>query len=78
MSDSEIIKYDARSDRCPVPLVKTKLLLKSLDKGQALRILLCDSGSKQDIPKWMTSIGLPFITTQLSNNVLEVSVTKEK
>lgn len=78
MPDIEIIKYDARLERCPIPLIKTKLLLKSLDKGQALRILLCDSSSKQDIPKWMTTIGLKFTTIELSENDLEITVTKEK
>lgn len=38
---------------CPMPLLKTKLTLKSLGAGQVLKVIATDSGSWRDIPKFI-------------------------
>lgn len=38
---------------CPMPLLKTKLALKSLAAGQVLKVIATDSGSWRDIPKFV-------------------------
>jgi tRNA 2-thiouridine synthesizing protein A len=41
---------DARGMSCPIPLLKTKKILKNMRQGQILHILGTDPGSKQDLP----------------------------
>lgn len=46
---------DATNMRCPMPLLKTKMVLKSLEPGTILLVLATDSGAKRDIPKYIGS-----------------------
>ena len=41
---------DARGLSCPMPLLKTKKVLKGLQSGKILEVLGTDPGSKNDIP----------------------------
>jgi len=41
---------DARGLSCPMPLLKTKKILKSMQAGNILEVLGTDPGSKNDIP----------------------------
>ncbi len=41
---------DTRGLSCPIPLLKTKKVLKEMKAGQILLILGTDPGSKQDLP----------------------------
>jgi len=52
-SPAEIL--DASGLVCPMPLLKTKLRLNAMAKGQCLEVLATDPGSARDIP---TFIGL--------------------
>ncbi len=38
---------------CPMPLLKTKLALKSMDAGGVLKVIATDSGSWRDIPRFI-------------------------
>lgn len=69
---NELIEYDARLEKCPLPLVKTKLLLKSLTGGQQVRVLLADSGSISDIPKLLTKQCIEFKLQQIDKQVIEL------
>ena len=44
---------DARSLRCPLPLLKTKLMLNSMKDNDILRVVATDSGSYKDIPAFI-------------------------
>ena len=39
--------------RCPMPLLKTKQALSSMDSGQVLRVEATDAGSWRDIPAFV-------------------------
>ncbi|WP_371372577.1 sulfurtransferase TusA family protein [Thalassotalea aquiviva] len=71
------IEYNAEGERCPLPLVKTKLLLKQLGAGQRLKLILTDPGSIADIPKWLTSQGIEFSQNH-QQDVVEIIINKEK
>lgn len=47
MSD-QIHELDARDLQCPLPLLKAKQALNSLQKGEKLRVLASDKGSVRD------------------------------
>lgn len=52
-----MIFIDLTPFRCPIPLVKVKLALKSMDAGETLHILLSDSGSRRDVPVYLEKQG---------------------
>lgn len=41
---------DATGLACPLPLLKLKLSLKSLNTGDILELITTDAGSKKDVP----------------------------
>jgi tRNA 2-thiouridine synthesizing protein A len=49
---SLLIEHQAELDacglRCPLPLLKAKLLLNSLSRGEILKVLATDAGSQRD------------------------------
>lgn len=71
---TKLLEYDATSDKCPVPLVQTKLLLRQLDPGQALKVLLTDPGSIQDIPKFLSMKGIRFEMSKVHHNIVELTL----
>ncbi|EGM69588.1 sulfurtransferase TusA family protein [Shewanella sp. HN-41] len=52
-----MIFIDLTPFRCPVPLVRVKLALKSMSSGETLHILLSDSGSRRDVPLFLKKQG---------------------
>ncbi|MBD3656265.1 MULTISPECIES: sulfurtransferase TusA family protein [Marinobacter] len=44
---------DASGLRCPMPLLKTKLELNSMEPGQELEVIATDAGSARDIPAFL-------------------------
>jgi len=46
-------QLDARGLTCPMPLLKAKLALNGLAKGEVLEVLASDSGSWKDIPAYL-------------------------
>jgi|TARA_R110002167_G_scaffold13793_9_gene56733 TusA-related sulfurtransferase len=44
---------DATALSCPLPLLKTKLALKTLAAGEVLMVRACDAGSWRDIPRYI-------------------------
>ena len=52
--------------RCPLALVKVKLALKRLQGGEEVCISLSDTGSKQDVPRFLKKTGYDY--SELSNN----------
>ncbi len=44
---------DASGLQCPMPLLRTKLSLNSMDPGQRLRVIATDPGSARDIPAFL-------------------------
>jgi tRNA 2-thiouridine synthesizing protein A len=48
---------DASGLACPMPVVKTRLAIDQLDRGQVLQVISTDRGSLSDIPAWTGSMG---------------------
>ena len=48
MSDKLAMELDATGLQCPMPLLKAKRALNTLDAGQRLRVLATDQGSLRD------------------------------
>lgn len=56
MSSSDDFQHflDARGLECPLPLLKTRLALKNLTGNDILLVSATDTGSWQDIPKYLS------------------------
>jgi tRNA 2-thiouridine synthesizing protein A len=52
---------DAKGLECPMPLLKAKKAIESMESGQILEILGTDVGSKVDLPGWCERVGHTFL-----------------
>ncbi len=52
---------DARGLSCPMPMLKMKKMLKSMQKDQILEVLSTDPGSKNDIPGYCEKQNYKFL-----------------
>ncbi|WP_163132338.1 sulfurtransferase TusA family protein [Agarivorans sp. Alg241-V36] len=48
---------DLQKHNCPYPLLESKLWLKQARVGDQIQLLLGDSGSRSDIPKYFRRLG---------------------
>ena len=55
---------DARNLLCPLPVMKSKKSLNTLEIGQVLEILTTDPGSKKDIPAWTHVTGQELLISE--------------
>lgn len=70
-----IYRYDGTKARCPVPLVQMRLLLKKMDVADSCIIILKDSGSLKDIPKYLTAKGYYFTSITYDDGRIELHIT---
>ena len=73
-----IYEYDATQDRCPVPLVNLRLLLRKLTPFDSCLIRICDNGSKKDIPKLLMKQGFYFEQRKVNERIIELIIRMEK
>ena len=71
-----IYEYDARSEKCPVPLVQLRLLLRKMSDSDSCLLKISDRGSIQDIPKLLTKNGYTYKQSWLEKNTLELFIHK--
>ncbi|KYG89257.1 sulfurtransferase TusA family protein [Metasolibacillus sp. FSL H7-0170] len=48
---------DAKGLACPMPIVRTKKAIDSLESGEILEVHVTDKGSLADIPAWASAGG---------------------
>ncbi|MFT5813936.1 MAG: tRNA 2-thiouridine synthesizing protein A [Psychroserpens sp.] len=73
-----IYEYDATQDKCPIPLVNLRLLLRKLTLIDSCLIRICDNGSKKDIPKLLTKQGFYFEQRNIDKYIVELMIRMEK
>ncbi len=66
--------YDATQEKCPLPLVKMRLMLKKMHKGDTCKIRIADHGSKKDIPKYLHKMGYIFYEKIVDNTIVELFI----
>lgn len=62
---------DAKGLACPMPIVKTKKAINSMDAGQVLEVQATDKGSKADMKAWAESTGHQFLGTIEEGGILK-------
>jgi len=53
VSQSIDVVLDVTDLRCPMPLLKTKQALSSMEPGQTIQVISTDAGSLRDIPAFI-------------------------
>jgi len=62
---------DAKGLACPMPIVKTKKAMNTLEAGQVLEVQATDKGSKADMKAWAESSGHHYLGTIEEGEVLK-------
>ncbi|WP_272885566.1 sulfurtransferase TusA family protein [Fictibacillus marinisediminis] len=70
------VTLDAKGMACPMPIVKTKKAISSLEAGEVIEVLATDKGSKADMKAWATSTGHQYLGTIDENGVLKHYIRK--
>lgn len=73
-----IYEYDASKDKCPLPLVKMRVLLKKLQSNDSCIIRIADNGSKVDIPKYLENKGYQFSQHNICQSIVELHIKTGK
>ncbi len=67
---------DTKGLSCPMPLLKTKKAIGSLNSGQILEVLGTDPGSKNDLPNWCGRSGHTFLGDKEGNGFFRFFIQK--
>ncbi|WP_214855580.1 sulfurtransferase TusA family protein [Exiguobacterium sp. s166] len=70
------IVLDARGLVCPMPIVRTKKTMKTLEPGQVVEVQATDKGSTADLRAWANSTGNQYLGTIEDGDVLRHYVRK--
>ncbi|MGM9926040.1 MAG: sulfurtransferase TusA family protein [Bacillus sp. (in: firmicutes)] len=70
------VTLDAKGLACPMPIVRTKKTMNTLEAGQVLEVEATDKGSKADIKAWAESTGHQYIGTVEEGDVLKHYIRK--
>ncbi|PEQ95004.1 hypothetical protein CN481_05890 [Bacillus sp. AFS006103] len=62
---------DAKGLACPMPIVRTKKAMNTLEEGQVLEVQATDKGSKADMKAWAESTGHQYLGTIEEGGVLK-------
>ena len=73
-----IYEYDATKEKCPLPLVNLRLLLRKLTPNDSCSIRICDKGSKKDIPKLLMKQGFYFEQRNIDEYIVELLIKMER
>lgn len=55
---------DAKGLSCPLPILKTKKAIEALSKGQVLKVITTDPGSKNDMSSWAKRTGNEILSVE--------------
>ncbi len=79
MSDIKISKtLDAKKLSCPLPILKTKKAIESIEVGEYLEVLATDPGSVTDFEAWSKSTGHKLVEHSENNGVYRYIIERTK
>jgi len=71
-----LYEYDASCEKCPLPLVKMRAMLKKMQTGDIYMMRIVDKGSKENIPHYLKKSAINFELKMLDSKILEISIKK--
>lgn len=72
-----IFQYDASHEKCPLPLVNLRLILKKMNKDDICELKIKDLGSKKNIPILLSKLGYAYHQSPIDNNVVKITLSKD-
>ena len=70
-------RLDARGLACPMPIVKTALLMRQMASGQVAEVLATDAGAVKDFAAWSTSTGNALLESTTDGAVYRFVLRKK-
>jgi len=67
---------DAKGLACPMPIVKTRKIMKDLEPGNVLEVQATDKGSTADLKAWSNSTGQQYLGTIEDGGILKHYIRK--
>ncbi len=71
-----LYEYDACHEKCPLPLVKMRVILKKMQTGDVCKIRIYDKGSKKNIINYLEKFSWAFNKQKIDDNILEIKIEK--
>ena len=72
-----IFRYDASKEKCPLPLVNLRIILKKMQLDDSCVFTMSDSGSKKNIPNLLKKLGYCYSQRIISQGVIEITLSKK-
>lgn len=69
---------DARNSLCPLPVIRTQNMAKTLADGDILKVICTDPGALSDIPAWCRINGHNVLDTQKDNKEIIFTIRISK
>lgn len=70
------LTIDARGHRCPVPTLRLRKALESMDAGQRVRLLADDPMARVDVPHFTAETGDLLLASDVEGKTLSFLVEK--
>lgn len=67
---------DAKGLACPMPIVRTKKAIDTIESGEILEVHVTDKGAVADIPAWAVSGGHKILEQKEEDDVLKFWIQK--
>ncbi|GEL08810.1 sulfurtransferase TusA family protein [Salisediminibacterium halotolerans] len=67
---------DAKGLACPMPVVKVKKEMDTMNSGDILEVIATDKGAKSDIPAWIKSSGNELLDQNETDSILTFWIKK--
>ncbi len=69
---------DCKGMKCPMPILKTKLAMETLQVGQVLEVVATDKGSKPDMAAFAQQTGHTLISMKEIDGIFTYYIRKTK
>jgi len=70
------LQLDAKGLSCPMPIVKTKKAIDTLNSGEVLEVQVTDKGALADIPAWANAGGHTILDKSEDSGVITFFIQK--
>jgi len=70
------LQLDAKGLACPMPIVRTKKAMDTLETGQVLEVTVTDKGSLADIPAWANASNNTIISQEVNGEEITFTIQK--
>ncbi|MDB5901697.1 MAG: SirA-like protein [Betaproteobacteria bacterium] len=71
-------ELDVRGYNCPIPLMRAKKALATMQPGQVLKIITTDPGAEIDFKVYCEASGNPILSLDESSNTFTIVIAKRQ